>query len=81
MTGGAFDDGSVHDVACHATIVAAHCALEEDEGVLVFDSLIDRIVPDSIDWRETVRRFPAASLISLGVVAWPAGRRRRSASR
>ena len=38
----------------------------EEQKRLNADSLLDRVIPDQIDWRDLVRRFP---LISIGAAA------------
>jgi len=38
------------------------------------DSILDSLVPQSIDWRETVRRHPVMSVASVGLVGYLVGR-------
>ena len=38
------------------------------------DSILDSIVPQSIDWRETVRRHPFGSVACVGLVGYLVGR-------
>jgi hypothetical protein len=38
------------------------------------DSILDSLVPKSIDWRETVRRHPFGSVACVGLVGYLVGR-------
>ncbi|MCP4897245.1 MAG: hypothetical protein GY906_09775 [bacterium] len=38
------------------------------------DSILDTIVPDTIDWRNTVRRHPIGSVLAVGLVGYVVGR-------
>ena len=38
------------------------------------DTILDSLVPDSIDWRETVRRHPVGSVACVGLVGYLVGR-------
>lgn len=38
------------------------------------DSILDSLVPQSIDWRETVRRHPFGSIAAVGLVGYLVGR-------
>ena len=38
------------------------------------DSILDSIVPGNIDWRDTVRRHPMASVLGVGLVGYLVGR-------
>lgn len=38
------------------------------------DSILDSLVPQSIDWRETVRRHPLGSVACVGLVGYLVGR-------
>ena len=38
------------------------------------DSILDSLVPQSIDWRETVRRHPFGSVACVGLVGYLVGR-------
>jgi hypothetical protein len=38
------------------------------------DSILDSLVPQSIDWRETVRRHPFGSVGCVGLVGYLVGR-------
>ena len=38
------------------------------------DSILDSLVPQSIDWRETVRRHPIGSVACVGLVGYLVGR-------
>jgi len=38
------------------------------------DTILDSLVPQSIDWRETVGRHPMLSLASVGLVGYLVGR-------
>lgn len=42
------------------------------------DSILDSLVPDSIDWRETVRRHPFGSVACVGLVGYLVGRTKGS---
>ena len=50
--------------------------LMADEGVrrLDADSILDTLVPHSIDWRETVRRHPVGSVACVALVGYLVGR-------
>ena len=66
------EDSNVEDVA------------EEENGELTgannsarridADSILDSLVPQSIDWRETVRRHPFGSVACVGLVGYLVGR-------
>ena len=38
------------------------------------DSILDSLVPQSIDWRDTVRRHPFGSVACVGLVGYLVGR-------
>jgi len=38
------------------------------------DSILDSLVPKSIDWRDTVRRHPVGSVLGVGLVGYLVGR-------
>jgi hypothetical protein len=38
------------------------------------DSILDSLVPQSIDWRDTVRRHPVGSVACVGLVGYLVGR-------
>jgi len=38
------------------------------------DSILDSLVPKSIDWRDTVRRHPIESVLGVGLVGYLVGR-------
>ncbi|MEE4270150.1 MAG: hypothetical protein V2I67_00650 [Thermoanaerobaculales bacterium] len=38
------------------------------------DSILDSLVPGNIDWKDTVRRHPAASVLGVGLVGYLVGR-------
>ena len=38
------------------------------------DSILDSLVPQTIDWRETVRRHPFGSVAAVGLVGYLVGR-------
>jgi hypothetical protein len=38
------------------------------------DSILDSLVPNSIDWRDTVRRHPVGSVLVVGLVGYLVGR-------
>ncbi len=38
------------------------------------DTILDSLVPHSIDWRDTVRRHPFGSVASVGLVGYLIGR-------
>jgi hypothetical protein len=42
------------------------------------DSILDSLVPNSIDWRDTVRRHPVGSVLSVGLVGYLVGRTKGS---
>jgi hypothetical protein len=43
------------------------------------DAILDSLVPSSIDWRDTVRRHPLGSVVSVGLVGYLVGRAKGSA--
>jgi hypothetical protein len=43
------------------------------------DSILDTIVPDAIDWRSTVRRYPVGSVLAVGLVGYLVGRTKGAA--
>jgi hypothetical protein len=51
-------------------------AMAEDNGSrrIDADSILDSLVPQSIDWRETVRRHPFGSVACVGLVGYLVGR-------
>ena len=42
------------------------------------DSILDQIVPGSIDWKQTVRRHPLVSLFGVGLLGYVVGRTKGS---
>jgi hypothetical protein len=50
--------------------------MAEDRGSrrIDADSILDSLVPQSIDWRETVRRHPFGSVACVGLVGYLVGR-------
>jgi len=42
------------------------------------DSILDSLVPNSIDWRDTVRRHPIGSVLCVGLVGYLVGRTKGS---
>ena len=42
------------------------------------DSILDSLVPKSIDWRDTVRRHPVGSVCCVGLVGYLVGRTKGS---
>jgi len=42
------------------------------------DSILDSLVPNSIDWRDTVRRHPVGSVVCVGLVGYLVGRTKGS---
>ncbi len=43
------------------------------------DTILDTLVPSTVDWRGTVRRHPLLSVVGVGVVGYLVGRTRGSA--
>ena len=43
------------------------------------DTILDTLVPQSIDWRGTVRRHPMASVVGVGLVGYLVGRTKGAA--
>jgi hypothetical protein len=43
------------------------------------DSILDALVPPSIDWRGTVRRHPLISMTTIGLVGYLVGRTKGAA--
>lgn len=59
-----------------------HDDLENEESKAVrldADSILDSLVPQSIDWRDTVGRHPVFSVIGVGLVGYLVGRTKGSA--
>lgn len=56
--------------------------LDDDEAVtnssvarrIDADSILDTLLPQSIDWRDTVRRYPLGSVLCVGLVGYLVGR-------
>jgi hypothetical protein len=42
------------------------------------DSILDSLVPQTIDWRDTVRRHPVGSVLAVGLVGYLVGRTKGS---
>jgi len=42
------------------------------------DSILDQIVPGSIDWKKTVRKFPLISVVGVGLLGFAVGRTKGS---
>jgi hypothetical protein len=38
------------------------------------DAILDTFLPATIDWRDTVRRYPLASVLAVGLVGYLVGR-------
>jgi len=38
------------------------------------DTILDTLVPGSIDWRDTVRRHPIGSVVGVGLIGYLVGR-------
>lgn len=53
-------------------------AVDDDELDVVrrldADSILDSLVPNTIDWRDTVRRHPLGSVACVGLVGYLVGR-------
>ncbi len=54
-------------------------AVDDDEELdvarrLDADSILDSLVPNTIDWRDTVRRHPLGSVACVGLVGYLVGR-------
>lgn len=58
------DDGLGDDLAGEATTARRIDA----------DSILDSLLPSSIDWRDTVRRHPVGSVLAIGLVGYLVGR-------
>lgn len=43
------------------------------------DSILDSLVPQNIDWRDTVRRHPVGSVVTVGLVGYLVGRTKGAA--
>jgi len=43
------------------------------------DSILDTLVPQSIDWRDSVRRHPLGAVLALGLVGYLVGRTKGAA--
>ena len=43
------------------------------------DSILDSLVPKTIDWRDTVRRHPVGSVMCVGLVGYLVGRTKGAA--
>jgi hypothetical protein len=42
------------------------------------ENILDSLVPSSIDWRDTVRRHPVASVATVGLIGYLVGRSKGS---
>lgn len=42
------------------------------------ESILDSLVPSGIDWRDTVRRHPVASVATVGLIGYLVGRSKGS---
>ncbi len=42
------------------------------------DTILDQLVPGSIDWKKTVRKYPLASVIGVGLLGVVVGRTKGS---
>ena len=67
----AMDDGDDHD---HADGLDNSTEARRIDA----DSILDSLVPNSIDWRDTVRRHPVGSVICVGLVGYLVGRTKGS---
>jgi len=54
-------------------------APEEGAKTLDADTILDTLVPDSIDWRNTVQRHPASSVLAVALAGYVLGRTRGAA--
>lgn len=43
------------------------------------DTILDQFIPRSIDWKKTVRKYPVASVIGVGLIGLVVGRSKGSA--
>jgi len=72
-------DDTTEEVLDDATdVMSDYGSEEEDRGEsgmsLNADAILDTLVPRSIDWRDTVRRHPLASVGAVGLVGYLVGR-------
>jgi len=42
------------------------------------ENILDSLVPSGIDWRDTVRRYPVASVATVGLIGYLVGRSKGS---
>lgn len=59
-----FDSDNLDDLSDHAPAARRIDA----------DSILDSLVPQNIDWRDTVRRHPVGSVLCVGLVGYLVGR-------
>jgi hypothetical protein len=61
---------------------AAEVSLPKEEGrarPFDADAILDTLVPQTIDWRDTVRRHPLGAVTCVGLVGYLVGRAKGSA--
>jgi len=58
--------------------IARRDAAEATPKSLDPDTILDALVPESIDWRATVRRHPMISIATVGLVGYLVGRTKGS---
>jgi hypothetical protein len=53
---------------------ASEVSQDDSSRRLDADTILDTLVPGSIDWRDTVRRHPVGSVLCVGLVGYLVGR-------
>lgn len=71
------DDDSVSGLAHEATLAAGRSMFEDGSGLRVDpDRLLDRVLPEALDWRAAVRRWPLPAMAVCCAAGWLLARRR-----
>lgn len=73
------EQDSMEDVPREEAGAEDHPAAGSGAKTLDADTILDTIVPDSIDWRNTVVRHPISSVLAVGLAGYILGRTRGSA--
>ena len=73
-----YHDESLEDVVEKRTVEVAQRVAGEPARSLDADTILDTLLPGSIDWRDTVRRHPVGSVVCVGLVGYLVGRTKGS---
>ncbi len=66
-------DENTHDLLDDEAVAEVNNDLKSARRIDA-DSILDSLVPQTIDWRETVRRHPFGSVAVVGLVGYLVGR-------